>query len=204
MKKDVAASGVIGFLIAALFLAIFQNLKEKLPFALPYPWLALFISPVLSTLGMGVALAIGKRIPVFLQIAKFLLVGALNTFLDLGILNFLIFLVGTSTGLTFSVFKGASFCFAVTNSYLWNKHWTFQAKRPETNQETSKKEFAKFFTVSGVGFILNVGIASFVVNAVGPQFGIAEKVWANIGALVGVFVVMAWDFLGYKLIVFRK
>ena len=129
------------------------------------------------------------------QIAKFILIGGFNTLIDLGVLNILIFATGITSGLGFSLFKGTSFLVAVSNSYFWNKRWTFRSK---------KDVFFQFFTVSAVGFVLNVGTASFVVNVITPQFELSEQLWANIGAITGTLVVMTWNFLGYKFVVFKK
>ncbi|MCH8987154.1 GtrA family protein [Patescibacteria group bacterium] len=131
----------------------------------------------------------------FVQIAKFLLIGGFNTLIDLGVLNILILATGITSGLGFSLFKGTSFLAAVLNSYFWNKRWTFRSQ---------KDVFLQFFTISAIGFVLNVGAASLVVNVLTPQFGLSEQLWANVGAITGTLVVMTWNFLGYKFIVFKK
>ncbi len=165
-------------------------------------WVKFFpiILPILSILGITGSWLIAKKIPVIFQIAKFLLVGAFNTFVDLGLLNLLMWIFAATSGWTFSFFKAISFSIAAVNSYFWNKFWTF--KKKET--KASPKEFLKFYLITGIGFFLNVTIASLVVNFIGPQFGIMEKVWANIGAIIAVIIVSTWNFLGYKFIVFKK
>ena len=134
------------------------------------------------------------------QAIKFILVGGLNTLIDLGILNVLIFITGIASGLGYSVFKGIYFTAAVINSYFLNKFWTFKAE----GAKKGKKEFTQFFIVSLIGFGINVGVASFVVNIIGSQFGTGDKLWANVGAICATFAAMIWNFLGYKFIVFKK
>jgi len=146
--------------------------------------------------------------PIIRQAIKFVLVGILNTLVDLAVLNILILASGISAGFGYSVFKGISFTVAVINSYFLNKFWTFKAGEGEGRTKkpfgaAQGREFAQFFTVSLIGFGINVGVASLVVNAVGPQFGIAPKIWANIGAICATLVGMSWNFLGYKFIVFK-
>ena len=131
----------------------------------------------------------------FAQIVKFVLIGGFNTLIDFSVLNILLITTGITSGLGFSLFKGTSFLVAVLNSYFWNKRWTFASK---------KDVFLQFFMISAVGFVLNVGAASFVVNIVTPQFGLSEQLWANIGAITGTLFVMTWNFLGYKFVVFKK
>jgi putative flippase GtrA len=55
-----------------------------------------------------------------------------------------------------------------------------------------------------IGFAINVGIASLVVNVIKSQFGVSEELWATIGAVIGSIIGLAWNYLGYKLIVFKE
>lgn len=198
-KKDFISSGVIGFLIALFFIPISKNIAE-LPVS--YLLIVLIVFPLLATLGTFIASLLGKFFPVLFQLAKFLLVGALNTFVDLGALNALIAFTGIATGLGYSLFKGISFALAVMNSYFWNRQWTFRRQKKPIS-----KEFLQFFLVSTIGFLLNVGTASFIVNIVSYQFTvspISQNLWANIGGVGAAFVSLTWNFVGYKLFVFKK
>ena len=129
------------------------------------------------------------------QIIKFVIVGAFNTLVDLAVLNLFILLTGIAAGTPFIFFKGISFLVAVLNSYFWNRRWTFRS---------DKQVFIQFFIVSAIGLFLNVGTAALLVNIIGPQFGLSEKIWANVGAVGGTLVVMTWNFLGYKFVVFKR
>lgn len=137
---------------------------------------------------------------IFQQAVKFILVGTLNTGIDLGVLNILIFVSGISAGLSYSIFKGISFAAAVVNSYFLNKYWTFQKN---VNREAGK-EFISFLAASVIGFTINVGVASLVVNFIGPQLGIGSKIWANVGAIIATLTAMFWNFFAYKFIIFKK
>jgi len=137
------------------------------------------------------------------QASKFVLVGIINTLIDLGILNLLIFITNIASGPWYSVFKGTSFIVAVINSYFMNKFWTFKS----LGQDNKGKEFLQFLTVSAIGFTINVLAASLVVNIISGYFpipGISAKLWANIGALTATCCAMAWNFIGYKFLVFKK
>jgi len=195
MKKiDIILAFIIGEVSAWLILVIFKNIRLQIAF-----WIFPVILPILSIVGLWIAYFIGKKFLVIWQSAKFILVGILNTLIDLGILNLLILISGIATGLGYSVFKGVSFTVAVINSYFWNKLWTF--KKPKTAMPG--KEFLQFFVVSAIGFGINVGVASLIVNIIGPQFSLGSKMWANAGAIIATFVAMTWNFIGYKFIVFK-
>jgi putative flippase GtrA len=144
-----------------------------------------------------------KNFLLVFQAGKFVIVGIVNTLIDFGVLNLLMYLTNITSGIGYAAFKGISFLVAVTNSYFMNKFWTFKS----TGQERKGKEFLQFFAVSCVGFAINVGVASLVVNVISKSFpglGFSAKFWANIGALAATFCAMAWNFVGYKFIVFKK
>lgn len=136
---------------------------------------------------------------------KFACVGALNTAIDLVVLNLLVFSFGTGAhGDLFAPFKALSFLAAVTNSYLLNKYWVFGQGRSLVSAGTisDKKEPALFFIVSLFGLLINVSI-SYVVFAFGTQV-FSASVAANLGALAAVGAVFAWNFFGYRFVVFKK
>ena len=197
MKKvDAIISIIIGFLIGVFFFIALKNLGKSFP----YSWLLLIIFPPLALAGMFIASYIGKKLLIIYQAAKWVLVGALNTFIDLGVLNGLIWISGIATGLFFTVFKGLSFLVATLNSYFWNKYWTFRKKE----KVFAPGEYLKFLIAVTIGLFINIGVASFVVNIIGPQYGITEKMWANVGAFTAVLVAWVWNFLASKFIVFKK
>lgn len=144
-----------------------------------------------------------NKILLLFQAGKFVIVGVINTAIDFAVLNLLMFATDIAQGAWYAAFKGISFLAAVTNSYFMNRFWTFKGE----GQQNKGKEFAQFFVVSCIGFAINVGIASLVVNIIAGQMaslGISAKIWANIGALAATFCSMVWNFIGYKFIVFKK
>lgn len=200
-KEDAVNSAIIGFLVAALVLVLRATGNIPRLSQIPYASMLAIALPLLSVLGILAAFYVNRIIRVALQGARFLLVGGLNTFIDLTVLNILIALSKESAGVWFTVFKAMSFLTAVVNSYLWNKYWTFEEQQ---TQKKNGRELAEFLLVSGIGFGLNVLIASFVVNIIGPQFGISQTAWGSVGALAGTIVVLTWNFVGYKFVVFKK
>ena len=201
-KIDIIVSLIIGAVVALFSLGILKNIGVEEIFGIDMKLIAMVIPilfPILSAVCLYIACIIGRKFLVVFQIAKFVLTGALNTFIDLGILNLLINISETSVGPIVSGFKGISFLLASLNSYFLNKFWTFGIP----NDKKTHKEFFQFFMVSIIGFIINVGAFSFI-NCIEPQFGFSHKIWANVAALTATFAGMAWNFAGYKFIVFKK
>ncbi|MCX6731786.1 MAG: GtrA family protein [Candidatus Parcubacteria bacterium] len=201
-KTDILLALFIGEICAWLMILIGKNLGGENPAILAllsyFKYLPV-VFPVLCLMGLLVAYFLGKAVPTIYQLAKFILVGGLNFLIDMGVLNFLIFATGISTGIIQSGFKAVSFLLAVLNSYLGNKYWAFK----RTTQESVFQEFFQFLIVSVIGFALNLTIDYILVNTVGPLGNMTLKTWAQISALLSALVLLAWNFLGYKFIVFN-
>ncbi len=196
-KKDFYLVAIIGFLVGWLVLLPIKNLGFTVTPLLIAGTVVGF--SVFAPIALAVLKLLGKFWPVLEQFGKFAAVGTLNTLLDLGVLNLFILLTDISTGVTYSGFKAVSFLTATTNSYFWNKFWTFQSGTPVTG-----KEYGRFFLFTLIGTAVNVSIASLIVNVVGAPAGVNPKLWANVGALIGVFVSFMLNFLNYRFVVFAK
>jgi len=142
---------------------------------------------------------IKEKYPFIFQFFRFFLVGLLNTAIDFGVLNSLIFISGRASGIYYPIFKSISFLFAVTNSYFMNKHWTFKS-----SEQDNAGEFLKFVSVNLVGWGLNVGTASYVVNVIGVPEGFSPVLWANLGAVSATAITLFWNFIGMKFLVFKR
>lgn len=198
-KFDLIAAFILGETSALIFWGILRFLEVP-PIVLGLAKFFPIVLPALAILGTLIAWLIGRKIPVFFQMAKNILVGIGNTFIDLGILNLLMATTGIAFGWPITLFKAISFAAAVIHSYFWNKYWTF--KKHET--QVSAKEFSSFIGVALGGLLIHVSVISILVNVIGPQFGISAKLWVNLGAGTAVIAGFAWDFFGYKFIVFKK
>jgi putative flippase GtrA len=197
MKKiDIALALITGEITAWFFYLLLKDIAR-----IGNLGLILAISfPILTVICLWVTWLLGKRFLWIFQMAKYLLIGVLATIADLGVLNLLMWISGVATGVSFSAFKGISFVMATTAKYFGDKFWAFE----KTERAGMGKEFSQFFIVTLIGLGLNVGAASLVVNVIGSQFGMSEKLWANVGGIAAAFAVTAWNFIGYKFFVFKK
>ncbi len=196
-KKDLKISLFIGFGAGLLSIPVLFNLGVLM--SVPKAIAAVLFFAIFTPGGYLVAYWLSRWLPVMIQIVKFGIIGGFNTFFDLGILNTLIFLTGLASGWPYTIFKSISFLAAVTNSYFWNKYWTFKS-----DSQVGGEEFMKFLGVNVIGFIINISIASFIVNGIGAPVGVSLSVWANVGALSATFISLFWNFIGMKFIVFRR
>lgn len=196
--RDMLFAALNGFIIGLLAPFIFNNFGAALPFS--SVWLGLILA-LLAVAGVSFGYWLAKRTaPFFYQLAKFGLVGVGNTVIDAGIFSLLIFLSGITSGVMISGFRTFSVFIAIINSYLWNKYWSFQKKE----LTEVPKEFTHFVVISLVGMVINVGITTFLVNIVGPQFSLSPTAWATLAGIIPVPIVLIWNFVGYKLVVFKK
>lgn len=192
--------GLVGILSQPVLANLIQSIQEIIPTNSAYIRLGFFLFFLfLAPLALYIAYLVSKIISVIYQFAKFGAVGALNSFVDLGVFNLATFLYGVipSTGL-FAVFKAISFLSATTNSFFWNKKWTFDSRG-----KSGASQVAKFYTIAIIGGFLNVGVATFV-KTLAPS-GVPENIWVNlISPIAGIFSALFWNFIGYKFLVFKK
>lgn len=157
------------------------------------------ILPFLFVLGIAIARHwfSGRMVH---KLAKFLMVGVLNTGIDLFIFDTLIVLTGRATGTPIIAFKSLSFVCALFNSYELNRLWTFSG---ESAPRRTRNEFSRFAAITVVGFLVNVGATYGIVAAFAPPFGVSQIRWDNVAAVVATVLNLAWNFIGYKLFVFN-
>ena len=198
--KDYLIVSVIGLAFGLFLIPVLSNIK--LPFLtlnIASASLITIFFIAFANVALWIAFVIGTRIPVVLQFAKFAAVGAFSTLFAFGILNVLIALTKVTSGIGYSAFIGLAFICATTGSYFLNRYWTFSIQNA-----ANTGEFGKFLSVSVVGFAVNVGIASFVVNVVSHPAVFTPERWANLGALSATVISLIWNFFGYKFIVFKR
>ena len=200
MKKlDVFLSLITGEGVGLLFVWLLKNSPNiNLPFLY---WLLPLVFPLFVLFGVWIAYLIGKKYLFVYQLAKFLLIGACFAIFDLIILNFLLDYFGISKEekLKYSVFVTISFVVATIVKYIADKYWAFEQKE----KKELGKEFGKFFIITLISGGIQVGTAFLIFSAIAPLLA-SSIVAGNIGKIGGIVVASAWNFLGYKFIVFRK
>lgn len=199
-KQDLIFSVITGFITGFIAWKILVFLGRPEFWGVSMVWLVVAV-PVLWILGVNLGYFLGRWVTFFDQFGKFAAIGFTNAAVDFGILDLLIARTGETAGTMYAAFKGTSFIVAMLHSYFWNKYWAFDAG----NAAGAKgAEFLKFVSVSVLALLVNVAVASIVVNLVNPVLGLDAKTWANVGAVAGSAVALIFSFAGFKLAVFKK
>ena len=86
-----------------------------------------------------------------------------------------------------------TFSAAVVNNYSWNILWTY---RHQDHSEHHHITLSKFFVVSLIGLLINLGIVYFMTE-------LLDLYWL-IGKLVAMGVVMFWNFFVNRFWTFNK
>jgi putative flippase GtrA len=200
--RDAVASLTVGCAIAGLlqFVAPLWPLPEGVRGALPWTWVA---APLAAGGLVRLGLWLERRGFPAACASRFALVGVLNTLIDFAVLNFFLFSTGITRGAFFALFKGLSFAVAVTNSYAWNKHWSFASTAQKPEKRKSATQFSLFVGVTLIGLGMNAGVAVLWIESVDPMAGLSPLAWANVAAAVALAVSSFWNFLAYYGFVFR-
>jgi len=197
-RKDLFFAVGTGFITGLIASRIFLFLNTPKIFGFPWQGLIVVI-PILWILGVLLGYFLGQWLKFFEQFGRFAAIGFTNASVDFGVLNLEIALSGLTAGVTYPFFKAISFLCATCSSYVWNKYWTFNAGR----SRGGIAEFGRFFATAIIAFVVNVSVASMVVNFIHPILGMNAHVWANFSAAAGSAAGLVFSFVGFKKAVFK-
>ena len=120
------------------------------------------------------------------RMAKYALVGVMNTGVDFAIFCALVYAAGLDSALSQTISYGT----AIANSYVWNRVWTFQVKRRQ-----HRGAVMRFIIVNVLSF------AAATAALLGLEQAGVEAAAAK-ACSVGISLVV--NYAGYKLWVFRN
>ena len=122
----------------------------------------------------------------WMQLAKFSVVGATGYAINLGVYTILL----RRADFHFTLAATCSFLVAVTNNYIWNRLWTFQAQRGHVGWQG-----LRFLIVALVAYGANLGLLTALI-----VLGM-DKV---VSQAIAVILVTPLNFIGNKLWSFRS
>ncbi|WP_010272225.1 GtrA family protein [Paenibacillus senegalensis] len=123
-----------------------------------------------------------------IQLIKFNMVGVLNTLVD-----FLIYTLLFSLGMHYMIAQVAAYAGGMTNSYLFNRYWTFGSAGAAAGGIAT---MARFAAVNGV----TLGLSLLLLYLLGERAGM-HPLMAKV-LVVGATMVI--NFVGTKFWVFRQ
>jgi putative flippase GtrA len=107
---------------------------------------------------------------------RFLFVGGVNTVVGYGAYAICLLL-----GLHYALAQLISTVIGATNSYMWNKYFTFRQSKK------SAKEVVRFVSVYAVSYALNYGLLKLMIDVVGLNEYIAGAIGLVVTTLVSWF-----------------
>lgn len=139
-----------------------------------------------------------KKIPVtgVLQLIRFAIVGASNTAIDVGILNLLLWLYPSTDTWRTLEYNSLAILLGATNSFFWNKYWTFQQRNKITAQEIFR------FVVLAVSTMLLNDVLIFLLSKAFPTVMQSSLLGANALKLAAIVGTMSISFFGMRIWVF--
>jgi putative flippase GtrA len=126
--------------------------------------------------------AAARRPASWMQLLKFGIVGCSGYLVNLAV--FALFARGL--GVHYAAAAVAAFGVAVTNNFLLNRHWTFDAGHGHPGFQA-----ARFFTVSVAGLLINLAVLEALISGASLADLSAQA--------IAVAVAMPFNFIGNKL-----
>ncbi len=117
----------------------------------------------------------------------------------LGAVTFVVVWYGAHHSAAASLFLIIFVLFIVFEIVLWE---AFGFSKIDSSQQQEKSPFVSFIIVSIVGLVINIALVSLISNSV-KLSPIADEN-KNIAKVIATLVSLVWNFIGYKLFVFRK
>lgn len=117
-----------------------------------------------------------EKKPVILQLLKFIAIGVINTALDFIVLNFLISEFKITSGKLLGWVNIPGFILAVSQSYFWNRYWTFE----KDLNFSILKNFLRLVVVGVVGGLV------FLLTLVASSMQLSSSYFL---VILGIFIV---------------
>lgn len=125
------------------------------------------------------------------RFTQFSVVGVSNTVIDIVVFNLFLWLQTPAT-----IAAGLSFIAANINSYLANRHWTFDDKK----SVRPFLQYGKYLLTSLIGLLINLGVMKL---ALGINVGISEFYLVNGAKLIAIALTVLWNYITSRFLIFK-
>ena len=132
------------------------------------------------------------------QMIRFSLTGLINTVIDFGLFNVLLYFSGVEQGWWLLLFNLLATGAAALNSYFMNRHFTFGISRGGHGQSS-----LRFALATSTGMLINSLVVMLVSTAL-FSFPLPAALRINIGKILGSILSATWNFFTYRHWVFPR
>ena len=102
-----------------------------------------------------------------------------------------------------------SFIAAITSNFFWNRYWTY----PDSRSRSIRRQMSQFATVSTIGWLarttwisisfatigaIAVSVIQLAISDFSPDAETTARIGTNIATLMGIFIVMIWNFFANR------
>lgn len=136
---------------------------------------------------------------------RFIFVGGVNTLIDLGTFNLVLFLLVLHSFETeLAIAKVSGFFIASLNSYILNARFTFKKGFHKGDSKLSVlKRYALFISVSLIGVCINIAVMFLFYKVLITSVPVHKVLVANMATLGATGISLIWNFLAYRKFVFK-
>lgn len=139
----------------------------------------------------------------FKRFVKFMFVGGLGAVVDFGVLNLLAHVFDVDLRIAGTI----SFAMAVTQNFLWNRHWTY----PESRAHPAIPQYIQFFIINAMALVIRLPILTLLPRPLGDLIETALHVPAQMAVVLGnnaalaiaVVIAMFWNFFINRFVTYR-
>jgi putative flippase GtrA len=132
----------------------------------------------------------------FIQFVRYCIVGGLNTFVDIGVLNILLWRFPTHTVETLTAYSAIAYSCGAISSFFLNKYWTFHHTHKPTAREVGRYLVTIVLEIlysSALVWLASRALQPFIANI--TLWGNASKLVAVVcGAVVSYALMRFWTF----------
>ncbi len=132
----------------------------------------------------------------FWQFLRYCLVGGVNTFIDVLVLNALLWRFPMHNAQILVVYNSIAYTCGAVSSFFLNKYWTFQRRQKTTRREAVRFAITLFFEIlysNGLVWLAGKALQPVIANP--TLWGNASKLLAvGVGAVISYTCMRFWTF----------
>lgn len=129
---------------------------------------------------------------------RFLIVGLMNAFVDLAILNFLMFTFPTRSSAVLLIYNTFAVICAITTSYILNRRWTF------ADQANNSRRQTLLFWMQGIlNIVINDAVLALTSRYFLRSFNLPLIISGNLSKAVAMFMASSISYTVLRFLVFR-